>query len=142
MPTVGGVDPSLASGSKHIAIRQKKSFATTVGIGVSHCGAGCTLEDIIGGWIVSLTSLNQWNGVVGGVHRGLHPHLSAWHHVPIFFYHADEKSIFRKCIVAALKADALSLTSFKVGLFGWMALMQLVFFPVEHLHPDEGPTGS
>jgi ABC-type antimicrobial peptide transport system permease subunit len=48
------------------------------------------------------------------------------------------KSIFRKGIVAALKGDTLSLTSFKVGLFGWMALMQLVFFSVEHLHPDEG----
>jgi hypothetical protein len=33
----------------------QKSFATTVGIGVSHCGAGCTLEDIIGRWIVFLT---------------------------------------------------------------------------------------
>ena len=31
-------------------------------------------------------------------------------------------------IVAALKADALSLTSFEIGLFAWMALMRFVFF--------------
>ncbi|MDQ6837774.1 MAG: DUF4396 domain-containing protein [Actinomycetota bacterium] len=30
----------------------------------------------------------------------------------------------------------LSLTAFEVGLFGWMALMQLVFVPGPHLHPD------
>ena len=35
-----------------------------------------------------------------------------------------------------MKADTLSLTSFEVGLFGWMAIMQLVLFPVEHIHPD------
>ncbi|MFZ1176261.1 MAG: DUF4396 domain-containing protein, partial [Mycobacterium sp.] len=45
---------------------------------------------------------------------------------------------FRKGIVAAAKADVLSLTAFEVGLFGWMALMALVFFPSSPLHPD-GP---
>ena len=42
---------------------------------------------------------------------------------------------FRKGIVAAAKADILSLTAFEVGLFGWMALMAFVFFPApHHLH--------
>jgi hypothetical protein len=42
---------------------------------------------------------------------------------------------FRKGIVAAAKADILSLTAFEVGLFGWMALTTFVFFPVHHLSP-------
>jgi hypothetical protein len=42
----------------------------------------------------------------------------------------------RDGLVAAAKADVLSLSAFEVGLFGWMALMQLVFFPGPHLHPD------
>jgi hypothetical protein len=42
---------------------------------------------------------------------------------------------FRKGIVAAAKADILSLTAFEVGLFGWMALMAFVFFPNPHLMP-------
>ena len=43
----------------------------------------------------------------------------------------------RDGIVAALKADTLSLTFFEVGVFGWMALMFFVFFPApSHLHPD------
>ena len=36
----------------------------------------------------------------------------------------------REGIVAALKADTLSLTFFEVGLFGWMALAYFVLFPV------------
>ena len=39
-------------------------------------------------------------------------------------------------IVAAAKADILSLTAFEVGLFGWMALMSVVFYPDPHLRPD------
>lgn len=42
----------------------------------------------------------------------------------------------REDILVALKADTLSLTAFEAGLFGRMALMQFVFFPVKHLHPD------
>jgi hypothetical protein len=43
---------------------------------------------------------------------------------------------FRKGIVAAAKADILSLTAFEVRLFGWMALMAFVFFPDPHLTPN------
>jgi hypothetical protein len=42
----------------------------------------------------------------------------------------------RDGIIAALEADTLSLTAFEVGLFGWTALMQLVFFTAPHLSPD------
>jgi hypothetical protein len=42
----------------------------------------------------------------------------------------------RKGLAEAVKAGFLSLTAFEVGLFGWMALMNLVFFPGPHLHPD------
>ena len=45
----------------------------------------------------------------------------------------------RDGIVAALKADTLSLMAFEVGLFGWMAIVQLVLFPSPHLKPDHAP---
>jgi hypothetical protein len=38
----------------------------------------------------------------------------------------------RDGLVAATKADFLSLTAFEVGLFGWMAVMALVLFPAPH----------
>ena len=43
---------------------------------------------------------------------------------------------WRDGLVAALKADTLSLVAFEVGLFGWMAVMQLVLFTDPHLTPD------
>jgi hypothetical protein len=41
-------------------------------------------------------------------------------------------------LIAAVKADTLSILSFEIGLFGWMALTYFVFFPAPHLKPT-GP---
>ena len=115
----------------------EKSFAASTATGVSHCGAGCTLGDIIGATFVF---------VIGGEIAG----LSLWPEYIVdytlaftlgiifqYFSIAPMRGLgFVEGIKAALKADTLSLTSFEVGLFGWMAIMQLVFFPVEHIHPD------
>jgi hypothetical protein len=38
---------------------------------------------------------------------------------------------------AALKSDTLAIITFEIGLFAWMALMYLVFFPHPHLKPTE-----
>jgi hypothetical protein len=35
-------------------------------------------------------------------------------------------------LIAAAKADCISLTAFEVGLFGWMAVMAFVLFPAPH----------
>ena len=42
----------------------------------------------------------------------------------------------RDGVIAALKSDTLSVTTFEIGLFGWMALMYFVFFPKPHLQTD------
>jgi Domain of unknown function (DUF4396) len=42
----------------------------------------------------------------------------------------------RSGLTAALKSDTLSVITFDIGLFGWMALMFFVFFPNPHLKPD------
>jgi hypothetical protein len=36
---------------------------------------------------------------------------------------------FRDGVIAALKSDTLSVITFEIGLFGWMALMFFVFLP-------------
>jgi len=41
----------------------------------------------------------------------------------------------REGVIAAFKADTLSLIAFEVGLFAWMALSSFVFFHHD-LHPD------
>lgn len=109
----------------------------SVAIGVSHCGAGCTLGDIIGAALVfllglKLAGLALWPEYI--VDFGLAYLLGV---VFQYFSIAPMRGLgLKDGIVAALKADTLSLIAFEIGLFGWMALVQLVFFPLYHLHAN------
>ncbi len=42
----------------------------------------------------------------------------------------------RQAFRLAARADFLAITAFEVGLFGWMAITQLVLFPSPHLPAD------
>ncbi len=114
----------------------KPSWATTA-VGVSHCGAGCTLGDIVAefavfGLAVSLAGESLFAEYIGDYLLAVALGLAFQ-----YFAIAPMRGLgLRDGIVAAAKADILSLTSFEVGLFGWMALMAFVFFPSPHLHPD------
>lgn len=116
---------------------QQRSLPVASALAVSHCGAGCTLGDIVGSSLVLVLGLQ-----VAG--------LGLWAELPLDFALAYLLGIafqyltiapmrglgLRDGIVAALKADTLSLLAFEVGLFSWMILVQLVFF-AGHLHADE-----
>jgi hypothetical protein len=109
----------------------------SVSIGVSHCGAGCTLGDIFGATIVFSLGLQ-----IAG--------LALWPEYIINFTLAFILGIlfqyysiapmrglgFKDGITAALKADTLSLIAFEIGVFGFMAFMQFVLFP-SGIHPNE-----
>jgi hypothetical protein len=109
---------------------------STIATGVSHCGAGCTLGDLCAEWavfglgatIIGLSLLPEYIGdYLLAVSFGI-----AFQYFAI----APMRGLgVRKGLIEAAKADVLSLTAFEVGLFGWMALMQFVFFP-DHIHPD------
>jgi hypothetical protein len=109
----------------------------SVAIGVSHCGAGCTLGDIIGAWVVFLAT---WEILGLALPAEYVADFTLAFILGIAFQYfsiAPMRDLgLREGLAAALKADTLSLITFEVGLFGWMALMQLVFFP-DHLKPDQ-----
>ncbi|HWE95977.1 MAG TPA: DUF4396 domain-containing protein [Tepidisphaeraceae bacterium] len=112
---------------------EHKPFWVSAAIGTSHCGAGCTLGDIIAEWLMFALGLSFF-----GAMR---------HHDLFTAYVLDYAFAYVLGIAfqyftiapmrhlglgaglwAAIKADTLSLTAFEVGLFGWMALSSLVFF--------------
>ena len=109
-----------------------------VGVGVSHCGAGCTLGDITGECLVFMLGLT-FAGSAFTTDLVL-DFLFAWTFGVIFQYFtivpmrgmSPLKGIF-----AAIKADTFSIVAFQIGLFGWMALSHYVIFPGPHTHPDE-----
>jgi hypothetical protein len=107
-----------------------------VAVGVSHCGAGCTLGDVVAEFGVfalgaTVAGATIWAEMIGDYVLAVTFGLAFQ-----YFAIAPMRGLsFRKGIVAAAKADILSLTAFEVGLFGWMALTTFVFFPVHHLSP-------
>lgn len=105
-----------------------------VSVSVFHCGAGCTLGDIIGeaGLFAIGGSLVSF---VGGSEFGtkLVVEFLLAYTLGIFFQYftiAPMRGLsLGKGIIAAMRADTISIAAFEIGMFGWMALTRFVLFP-------------
>ncbi|MGH2409366.1 MAG: DUF4396 domain-containing protein, partial [Chloroflexota bacterium] len=113
----------------HASHEQERPFWQSVFLSTTHCGAGCSLGDLIAEWVVF------WLGVtLAG--RALWPEYIGDYTLAYllgiafqFFAIVPMRQLTVGAgIREAVKADTLSLTAFEVGLFGWMALMAFVFF--------------
>jgi hypothetical protein len=111
---------------------------TQAAISDSHCGAGCTLGDIIAefslfglGWtLLGKTLFAEYAGDL----------LLAWLLGIAFQYFAIKpmRNLSpAQGLLAAVKSDTLSILTFEIGLFVWMALTFFIFFPRPHLNPTE-----
>lgn len=132
-------DGSGDGGSMHEMMQgmvKAKPFWQQVFTGVTHCGAGCTLGDLIGEFLVF--------GLGAMVFAtALYPELWADYFFAYllgiafqYFSIAPMRGVHGLAgIWAAVKADTLSLTAFQIGLFGWMTLYSMVIFH-DGLHPN------
>jgi hypothetical protein len=99
---------------------------------VSHCGAGCTLGDIGGEWILFALGAPAL-GVLGSYGWEIAvDFVLAWTLGIGFQYYTIvpmRKSAGKlEGIWQAIKVDTASIVAFQVGLFGWMALSHFVLF--------------
>lgn len=92
-----------------------------------HCGAGCTLADLIGEWALFLFPVAVAGSRLAGswtIDYVLALILGVW------FQYAAIRSMRRisrrKALLDALKADFLSLTAWQVGMYAWMAFVLFV----------------
>jgi len=111
------------------AARQNRSNSLETFVSATHCGAGCTLGDIIGEWAVYFAGWTLGRMLFA---QYVVDFSLAYIFGIIFQYYAIAPMRglgFREGILAALKADTLALVTFEIGLFGWMAFFQLVLFP-------------
>lgn len=109
-----------------------------IAVSDSHCGAGCVIGDIIAefslfalGW--TLFGYSLYAGYAGDL-------LLAWLFGIAFQYFAIapmRNLSLGQGLIAAVKSDTLSIITFEIGLFAWMALTFSVFFPHPHLEPTE-----
>lgn len=110
----------------------KPRWATT-SVGVSHCGAGCTLGDIVAETAIfalgiTIAGRALWAEFIGDYVLAILLGLAFQ-----YFAIAPMRGLgLRQGLVVAAKADILSLTAFEVGLFAWMAFQALVLFPEPH----------
>jgi hypothetical protein len=108
---------------------KRKPFWQSVMAGATHCGSGCTLGDIVAEWFVFFVPLTLFGERV----------FAAWaiDYVLAFLFgiafqyftiRPARKLSPRAGLVAAVKADTLSLTAWQVGMYGWMAVAIFVIF--------------
>ncbi len=112
-------------------------WAATVATGVAHCGAGCTLGDIVAEFVIFFAGIELLGFALPAEYIGDYALALLLGIAFQYFAIAPMRGLgVKDGLRAAAKADFLSLTAFEVGLFGWMALMSLVFYPDPHLHPS------
>ncbi len=104
-----------------------------VGNAVSHCGAGCTLGDIGGEWILFAVFASPTLGITGTYGwEIIADFILAWTLGIAFQYFTivpmrDDVGKLQG-VWQAMKVDTLSILAFQVGLFGWMAISHFVLF--------------
>lgn len=108
---------------------QRRPFPMSVSLGTTHCGAGCTLGDIAAEWIVVAAPLTIFGHKIFGT-WALDYGLAFLFGIAFQYFTIVpmKKLPAGKGVVAALKADALSLTCWQLGMYGWMALVVFVWF--------------
>jgi hypothetical protein len=108
----------------------KPPTATQTALAASHCGAGCALADILAeSSIFSLGIAIAGSTLLASYVYDL---LAAWL-LGIAFQYFSIKPMGElspaAALLAAIKADTLSILAFQVGMYAWMALARYRVFP-------------
>lgn len=109
-----------------------------VAVADTHCGAGCTLGDIVGEWWIFGAGLMLVGGELGT--RLLLDFLLAWAFGVVFQYFtiAPMRGLsFGKGVLQAMRADTLSIVAFQLGMSVWAVLVYFLLFPGPHLKVNE-----
>jgi len=116
---------------------EETPFAVMVGKGAAHCGSGCTLGDIVAEWLAFLVpGIAVWFGWKTLFSEKMFAvwildYIVAFGFGVAFQYFTivPMRNLSPgRGLVEAVKADALSLTAWQVGMYGFMAIAQFVLF--------------
>lgn len=101
----------------------------SIALSALHCGAGCTLADIIGEWFTNYIPITVGGSLLFG-NWVLDFVLALIIGVYFQFYaiREMEKISVPSALSRAIKADFFSLLSWQIGMYGWMAIVYFVLF--------------
>lgn len=129
------LDASGASGHGH----EKHAFWQSVALGATHCGAGCSLADMLveaGMFALGLGFVVLGHAVFG---NWIVDYAVALIIGVIFQYGAQapmSDAPRRTVWWQSFKSDVLSLTSWQIGMYGWMAISMFILFGHPLMQPD------
>jgi len=132
----------IAAVNRKATARYENPSLEQIAVGVSHCGASCTLDDIAAEWWVFLMGLTLAGGVFET--RILMDFFLAWAFGVAFQYFTIVPMrglSIGKGLWQAIRADTLSIVAFEIGLFAWMALAYYVIFPRPICSPTKQCSG-
>lgn len=106
-----------------------------VGVSTTHCGAGCMIADVVCEFGIAALGITLLGSMLWAAY--VVDYVAAWTLGIAFQYWAikpmrNELSV-GGAIVAAIKADTLSITAFQIGMYAWMALVYFKLFHAPHL---------
>jgi hypothetical protein len=111
---------------------KKKPFWQMVALGTSHCGAGCSLADLVAEWTLFFFPLILFGMKIFGAWTIDYFVALAFGIIFQFFTIAPMRGLsLGEGLLAAAKADFLSLTAWQVGMYGWMAIATFLIFDHE-----------
>ena len=119
--------------------KTRTPFPVMVGTAALHCGSGCTLGDICAEWLIfaapAIAVAFGWHGLFKDRIFAVWvvDYLFAYVFGIVFQYFtiAPMRGLsLGPGIVAAVKADTLSLTAWQVGMYGFMAIAYFVIFRI------------
>ena len=109
--------------------KKKRPMWQQVAIGTLHCGSGCTLGDIMAETLLLFVPVSIFESKLAG--SWIIDFAFAFAIGIAFEYYAIKpmKDISVKAALkASFKADVLSLTSWQIGMYGWMAIAFFLIF--------------
>jgi hypothetical protein len=129
----------MATARQHQAAKERHEtppnkripFWQTAGVGATHCGAGCTLGDLGAEWFTYFVPVILGKAIFGAWAIDFVLAFSLGIAFQYFTIKPMKRLSMKDGIVQALKADTLSLTSWQVGMYGWMAAATFLIFGFE-----------
>jgi hypothetical protein len=106
----------------------RKPMWQVVALSATHCGSGCTLGDLAAEGLVVLVPITIFHEHLFGTWAVGYAFAFLFGIAFQFFTIAPMRRLgVREGLIEAVKADALSLTAWQVGMYGWMAVVVFAF---------------
>ena len=116
-----------AEGKKHPG--KDRPLWQAISLGSMHCGSGCSLGDLCAEWLTFFLPFYLFDRLIFAA--WVIDYLFAFLFGIAFQYFTIKPMrglTFEEGVLAALKADTISLTSWQIGMYGWMAIATFLIF--------------